>query len=329
VLGQPGTIPLFSTDNFNTTLNGFQTEVGFWADPEHRLSLSVGGFYLNQPTYTALSIGSDGNGNPVLARPVMNGNTGSEQSYLISEPNLLAGSTTITAHTELFGIEANAGVNHSFAQNLLGTLLIGYRALHLSDGVTLQDQVQPLAANILTFDGTAVSPPNAIAEMARFQTINVFNGLQLGGKLHWQHSWFFIDPFAKVALGWTDQRVKIDGSTALLASGAVSQVAPGEVMTSLTNIGNERRQVFSAVPEFGVNLGVDLLSWLRVKAGYSALGWSNVARAADQIDRVVNPGRIPTDPDFGTISGTARPTRIFPDHILWVQSVNVGFEVHY
>jgi hypothetical protein len=330
VLGQPGTSVLFSTDDVRyNNLNGIHGEVGYFFDPEQKFSLSVGGFYLHQPNSTAYSTASDVNGNPVLARPTVNAITGLEQSYLLAQPNVISGGATFTTRSEFFGAEMNAGYHHKLTDNLLGTLLFGYRGLHFADGLTIQDQFQPLTSNVLTFEGAAVNQPNSLTEQARFQTANEFNGLQLGGKLRWQYDWLFIDTFGKMALGFTDQRVKIDGQTALFTPAGLNTVTPGEVLTSLTNIGQQRHQMFGVVPECGFNIGVQVMRNLRLKVGYSFLAWSNVARAADQVDRTVNPERVPTDPAFGAVSGPARPALSVVDHLLWVQTVNAGFEFHY
>ncbi len=330
VLGQPGTSTLFSADDVRyNNLNGARGEVGFWMDDQQHVSLSVGALYLLQPTNTVFTAASDAAGSPVLARPVFNAVLGAEQSYLVAEPGVVAGNASIDARSELYGAEINAGYHNTLADGVRATALFGYRGMRFADGLTIQDQFMPLTNGVLTYEGGAVSPPSMLAERATFQTSNAFNGLQFGGQFRWQRQWLFVDTYGKLALGFTDERVKINGATALITPGAATRVVPGEVLTALTNIGQQRRQTFGAIPELGVNIGVDVLSCLRLKVGYSFLAWSSVARAADQIDRVVNPGRVPTDPAFGTVAGPARPTLNLVDHLLWVQMVNVGVELHY
>jgi hypothetical protein len=325
VLGQSGTNVLFGTDDIRyNNLNGIRGALGFWLDDAQHLSLSVGTIYLLQPTHTAFSTASDANGNPVLARPILNGVTGLEQSYLVAAPGLIMGSATVLSRSEFFGAEINGGYSQALSSNLKGTALIGYRGLRFAEGLTVQDQFQPLANGVVTFEGSGVGAGTMLSEQARFQTTNAFNGLQFGGQLRWQQDWLFVDAYGKLALGITDEHVTINGATAL-----GGQVAPGEVLTALTNIGQERRQVFGAVPEIGVNVGVDVWQCLRLKVGYSFLAWSAVARATDQIDRVINPGRVPTDPNFGAVAGPARPALSLTDHVLWLQTVNVGVELHY
>jgi hypothetical protein len=301
-----------------------------WFDDAQQFSLSVGGFMLTQPTYTAYSNASTPGGSPVLARPVVDAVANANSSYLVSEPNVITGNIAIQSRSELFGIEANAGYSQAVHPNILGTLLFGYRGLHLGEGLVIQDQFAPLANSVLTYLGNTVNVPNSLSEQARFQTNNEFNGLNLGGKLRWTQQWFFAELIGKVALGYTDQHVKIDGATALYSPTAgLIGLIPGEVLTSPTNIGQQRRQIFGAVPEFGLNLGIDLINHVRLKAGYSFLAWTNVARAADQVDPLVNPGRIPTDPTYGTVGSSPHPVRPVQDHLLWVQAVNAGLEFHY
>jgi hypothetical protein len=325
VLGQPGTTVLFSTnDVHNNSLNGVRSALGFWLGDEQRMSLSLGSIYLIQPTNTAFSTASDGSGNPVLARPILNGATGQEQSYLLAAPGTITGGATVIARSEFYGADLNAGFHRAFGTNLVGTALFGYRYLHYADGLTVQDQFQPLTTTAVTFEGTKIGPGNSLFEQARFQGNNAFNGVQFGGQLRWQQDWLFVDAFGKVAFGVTDQHVSINGATALGSS-----VVPGDVLTSLSNIGQERRQVFGVVPEVGVNVGVDVLQHLRLKVGYSFLAWSAVARAADQVDRVISTGRVPTDPSFGNGGGPARPALSISDQFLWLQTINLGLELHY
>ena len=87
--------------------------------------------------------------------------------------------------------------------------------------------------------------------------------------------------------------------------------------------------MFGFVPEAGINFNVEATKNIRLRFGYSFLFWNAVSRPGQQIDRAVNPGLVPSDLTFGTVTGPVRPTFRFADDYLWVQTFNLGVEFHY
>ena len=80
------------------------------------------------------------------------------------------------------------------------------------------------------------------------------------------------------------------------------------------------------MPEVGVTLGFDVTDWWRLTAGYTFLYWSNVARPADQIDRVIDVTNIPNFPTGARPTGLARPAPTLRDDGFWAQGVSFGME---
>ena len=117
------------------------------------------------------------------------------------------------------------------------------------------------------------------------------------------------DLFTKIGLGITDQQVRIDGVSSLLSPSG-NQTAAGGILAQISNMGYHDRQVFSVLPEVGVNVGVDVTQHLRMKAGYSCLFWPNVVRPGALIDRTVNPAQVPTAQEFADVAGPARRWRV-------------------
>ena len=72
-----------------------------------------------------------------------------------------------------------------------------------------------------------------------------------------------------------------------------------------TNTGSVSTSDWTVVPEAAVRVGYQVNDRLRVYAGYSALYWPGVYRAAGQIDAAVNPGLLP--PPVVPAPGPARP----------------------
>ena len=82
--------------------------------------------------------------------------------------------------------------------------------------------------------------------------------------------------------------------------------------------------MFAVAPEVGVNLGFALSNSCRVFAGYSFTYLSSVARPAEQVDRSVNLGLIPTSPSFGTSNNPAAPRAVFQSTDFWAHGINLG-----
>ena len=89
------------------------------------------------------------------------------------------------------------------------------------------------------------------------------------------------------------------------------------------------RDAFAVVPEVGVNVGYQITESLRLFAGYSFIGWSDVARPGDQIDVGLNPNLIPTSATFGAPGGPPRPALAVQRTDFWAQGVNFGVEWRY
>jgi hypothetical protein len=102
---------------------------------------------------------------------------------------------------------------------------------------------------------------------------------------------------------------------------------PGGLLALSTNSGSVSTSDWTVVPEAAVRVGYQVNDRLRVYAGYSALYWPGVYRAAGQIDPAVNPGLLP--PPVVPAPGPAGPQ--FPGRTsgLWGQFLSVGVEVRY
>ena len=75
------------------------------------------------------------------------------------------------------------------------------------------------------------------------------------------------------------------------------------------------------VPEFILQLGVDVTSHWRVFVGYNFLYLSDVIRPGNQIDRTVNLAQLT---GLGLLGGPARPTPVFNHNDFWAQGINFG-----
>src|SRR5262249_11644204 len=119
------------------------------------------------------------------------------------------------------------------------------------------------------------------------------------------------------------ESVDINGTTTRVV-GASTDVATGGVLALPTNIGHFSRDRFCVIPEAGLKIGVDLNEHWRAWIGYDLLYASNVVRAGDQIDTIVNRTQIPFSGT--TLTGPARPAVLFRSTDFLTQGVSAGLE---
>lgn len=326
-LGQPNTAVLFGGPLDFNLFSGARVEAGLFLDHDKVFSLDAIFFYLF-PSTLSFTASSDSAGSPLIARPFFSVAALEERSYLDSFQGVIAGNTAIDAKSQMGGFEVNARAHCYLGQHFHADGLVGVRFLTLVESLTIRDQLVPLVDNSLTFKAMAVNPPNQLADEDACKTFNSFFGPQIGARLSWQHDWFSLDAFGKVAIGATGQRVNINGTTTLITPTG-NQTAVGGILALPPNMGNHHRTVFDVVPEFGLNVSVDVTRHVRVLLGYSALFWDQVVRPGQQFDHAVNPGLVPSDQTFGTVSGAIRPTYRFNQEFLWVHTFNMGLELHF
>jgi hypothetical protein len=327
-LGQPGTAVLFGDRNIDYGMfSGIRGDVGVFLDSCDHISVDASGLYLF-PNDVRYKLASDGAGNPLITRPVINATNGQQIAYADAIPGLIAGGISIDSRSELLGAELNATYHAYCGNHLQVEGLFGFRYTRLAESLTIQDQFSPLTSNVLTFLGAPVSPPDTMADEDRFRTTNDFYGLQLGGKLRWESDWCSLTAFGKAGLGATDQQVNISGSTTLFTPTG-NQAASGGILALPTNIGQHDRTVLGFVSELGATFGVNVCKHLELTATYSILYWNQVVRPSAQIDRNVNVNLVPSDAAFGTASGSPQPAFSFNQEAFWVQTLNFGVVLHY
>jgi hypothetical protein len=332
-LGQPNTVVLLGQKGLSwDTSSGVLVDAGVYFDPEHHFGLNLRGMYIF-PQQAGGLFASDALGNPLIARPVFNVATGREGFFLTSSPGTLSGSTLVQARSQLWGFETNALHTACLTPTVKADWLVGFRLVQLNEKLTISDRLNPIRSNNITFLGAGnfVNPPNFVTDQDLFKTSNTFYGFNLGGALHWTYQWLSLNLYGKVAIGGTDERIRIAGATTLGGPGG-GQTAPGGILALPSNSGSFWNCNFAVVPETGLTIAVAPWHHVRFVAGYNFLYWSSVARPGAQIDRSVNPLQVPTSGGTqafvpGNVSG---PPLFTPhDSSFILQTVNLGVEVCY
>jgi len=325
-LGDPNTQILYGNNTVNNGVrSGFRLMTGYWFDDERLLGVEVGGFWLQNAT-ASFSTSSDGSAGSVpLFRPFFNptnllGGPG-QNAEPIAVPGVTAGGFSSQLRSSLWGAEGNLRSNLLCNQNFFLDGLVGVRVLNLNESLTLSES--PLVINTLP-GGPLAGSLELIQD--RFQTQNTFYGGQVGLVGEVRSGPWSLNMMGKLGLGVTQQTVDISGSTQFFSPGSPPQFFNQGFYAGLTNSGRFTRNVFSVVPEIGLNIGYQVTEHLRLFAGYNFLYWSNVVRPGSQINLMVNPTMIA---GAGPGVGPAQPTFAFNSSSFWVQGVTFGIEFRF
>ena len=300
--------------------SGFRVNAGLWANECQNWGLEGSYFFLGKQT---TSFGAASNGNPELGRPFFdpigaNPPTAGPGLYAeVVAMNGVAGVFQAQTSNQLWGADINVrkGLLMGCRWRLDG--LSGFRYLNFEEDLQISEINRQVGVTV----------PLAVVLTDSFKVRNQFYGGQTGLVGEFKHGMWSVDWFAKVALGNTTQDLSIGGAQTVSLGGVPVAGAAAGLLAQGTNSGSFSRNEFSIVPEVGINLGWQATPHLRLFAGYNFLYWTNVLRAGDQIDPVLNVNstvgppilqRVPTVP--------ARPAVLFRDTDLWVQGVNAGIQ---
>jgi hypothetical protein len=322
-LGQPHTQILYGDQYvLNGVRSGARFNAGWWFTDDHCIGIDGGFLFLGK---TSSNFFANSTGSPGLYRPFINmtpgDNTfGQEVREIIAQSvtklgNAAAGAVTVHSDTSFWGGDINLRSNLCCNCNSFIDVLVGYRTLGLDDNFYLQEQVTSLVT----------TAPGSVIVTDRFSTRNHFNGGQLGiaGEARWGR--FTFGGWTKVGMGVTRQTVNINGTTVIGGTGTTADgTYPFGILAAPSNSGSYSRDVFTVVPEVGLNIGYFLNDHVRIFMGYTFLYWSNVARAGDQIDRRVDANQF--QPATGTGSF---PAFAFNGTGWWAQGLNWGVEFRY
>jgi hypothetical protein len=322
-LGSPGTRVLFGEGELGVSMfSGGRLTAGFVVDDHRHCAFEASAFAFGDRGGDFKAV-SDPTGLPILGRPIFRPETNTEAVFLIAFPDAFAGGMIVDWRTQFWGAETNVICNAFNAGCVSFDLLVGARYLDLDENFRITDVSQVLGGGVGFFNGQAVDVGNTLAKRDIFETSNSFYGGQLGARLEYRGENFYVLAKAKVALGVTQEELRIDGASSVTAGGFIQSV-PGGLFAASSNIGRYERDVFAVAPEVGVNLGLAVSRSCRIFAGYSFTYLSSVARPAEQVDRSVNLGLIPTSPSFGTSANPASPRAIFQSTDFWAHGINVG-----
>ncbi len=328
VLTSPTVQILYGGDKVLTDpFSGGRLRFGLWLDRCHTWGVGAEFFQLGGESET---FSGTSTGDPILARPFFNTQTGLQDSELVAYPGVVSGTVAVNVESELQGAGVHfrylrccdqgcskwlfCGCEDHFCSRT--EAMIGWRYLELDESVSITEDLT----------STRDDDPGTFNILDRFATRNQFNGLDLGWAYRRTRGYWTFDTLLRMGVGNTHQSVRINGQTTINSPQNVptTQTTPGGLLAQTSNIGTYTQNQFAVVPEFNANVGYQLTDHIRLMAGYTFLYWSNVVRPGEQIDLDVNPGLLP--PPQNPLIGVQRPAFAFDTTDYWVQGLNAGFE---
>jgi hypothetical protein len=325
-IGEPGTVVLIGNDDIDYgDFSAVRARPGWWLDQDRKYALE-GTLFLTEGKQVFQQASSDAVGQGQLARPFLNAGTGNEVGLAISFPGDGAGNVGLTASSIMHGWEANITGVCCDAKCWRLQWLGGFRSLLLDEDIRIIETFRPLVAGVANVGANPVAAGDLVGVFDRFGGINRFYGPQLGGRVGWQRERLSVVALGKVAVGWTEQQVIIEGTSAIVpADGSRPTVVPGGVLAQVSNIGRYNRDRFAVVPELGLDVGVQLTDQLSAKVGYSVIVWTNVARPGQQMDHALTDTLIPTSQFFNAFpTNTFFPRFAFQEELFWAQAMSFG-----
>ena len=336
---QAGVLPnatvLFGDDTYGTGgRSGYRLSWGMWLDNCCTWGIEGDYFALGQGTGNYSSPFSTGN--PILARPLYDVETGAQGRQIIAYEDHAEG--TVSVNSKDYFQSTGVALTYNLCCNddccescdpcgdcclpLLfccrTDLLVGYRWYKYSDSVAVQEDLRitdpqsPFLNSIFRVNDD-------------FRARNDFHGSEFGLKTKLYRGRWSLELLTKIAIGNTHQVVNINGQTIITPSGGATQVHDGGVLAVRTNEGTYTRDSFTMIPQLGIDLGYQVNENWRAYIGYNLLYWATVIHAGEQIDLNIDPRNIPPTQD------PALPFPAFPGKTssFWAHGLNLGLECRF
>ena len=297
--------------------SGGRATLGYWFDEQESWGI--------EGNYWALDKGGDGfqavsdiDGSPILARPFIDAATGLEDAFIVSYPDVFAGSITVASSSDVMGAEINlrrAMLGNRYARF---DLLAGYRYVKVRESLSVYE-------NQISIDPGAIIPLGTeFSIQDDFAMRNEFHGGQVGMILQKEFRRWTIEGTGKVALGSWRQEARIGGFTSVSVPGVPTVVNEGGILALASNSGNFERDRFAAIPEAGLTLRYQLNKCAKVSVGYTFMYLQRIVRPGNNIDRRIDTDQLPPPIDVGGL-----PEFKFKESDAWLQGVSVGLEARF
>jgi hypothetical protein len=330
ILGGSTTQVLHGGSDFGMGLySGFDMSGILWKDPDRRIGFELRGMMTETKNNGYVGF-SDATGQPLLARPFFNAQTGQQDALLVAFPNAIVGGITSNVSTHLYG--ASGG----FAWNLYRSCPTdyclwtvnwhsGFQFFELNEQLSVTQTSQLINGAQAIFDQKLYAAPARIGVRDDIQALNQFYGGSVGISTEVKYGRVFLASQGRVGIGVMHQRLNVAGFSSINDpnSGANSTIRGG-LLANASNIGRRNNDEFALVPEASVQIGYNWTSWFTTTMGYGFTYMNNVIRPGDQVSTTVNPALVPAHPAYGG-AAVPVPNPAFTQTDFWVQGATLGF----
>jgi hypothetical protein len=292
----------------NGPRNGARATLGAWLNPSKTMALEASGFWLeNRNSSSSVNQGAN---LPAMDLPFFLG--------------IDAQTSSVQTTSQLWGAEANVRYKgwEGCGACCKGYVdfLAGFRYLNLSEGLTFSNSTLFAAAPVL-FSGALVDSTDFVG------THNNFYAPQVGFEAGMSMGRFNVSLYSKIAMGINQESVNLSGQSVVTGppQPLVVHLPPGGVVPGgllIQSPGNFNQEVFSYMPEAGLNFSFKLAECCQIGAGYSFLYFGNVVRPGDHVPAgsgSLFPLSIVT---LLGVPATAQPAFTFNQSSYWAQGAN-------
>jgi hypothetical protein len=333
---RPGTVLLFGGGEFDPVVfGGVRMAFGRSLNADQTVGYEGVFFGLAERSdeFSALSSGLPRT--PAIGRPFVDATTGRLAVLPVAVPGSESGGVRFTTTTSAVGAELNL-VRNLFARDftrgpdpdhlthdvLHVNAVVGFRYFGLRDELR--------AEQLSTVFAAPRSPgPTLAGSTDQFNGDTDFYGGQVGLRADWHRGPYSLELAGKVALGGSAEVVKVNGATIVAAPAMFPTAQDAGLLAVSTNGGRYYRSALAFLPEATVRLGYALGDHTRITVGYNFLYLSNVVRAGNQVDPVVNPALVPLLAPAAAVDGPERPLFAFHRTDFWAQGIMIGLECRY
>ncbi len=206
--------------------------------------------------------------------------------------------------------------------------MAGFRYLELNPEIEI-NRVSVFGSNLAQFPAFLSLAGSRIQETERFSVRNQFYGGQFGVTSRLFLDGFFVDTTMKLALGSNNQQLTIEGNQIRTLPNGSTVVSQGALLALPSNSGSFSKVKFSQVPELDTSITWPVLSCLTFRFDFSAMYWSKILRAREQINTNIDVTQIPNFPGSAGVpsTGLQQPSVLFSQSDLWVLGVGLGVEL--
>ncbi|WP_419194347.1 BBP7 family outer membrane beta-barrel protein [Novipirellula herctigrandis] len=317
LIGSTSTSVLYGNDTVGDWAHvGFRMRFGRFVNESgiSRLEIDLLQLFENDDSFGASSSGGD----PILARPFYNSDTGANDAQIISFPGIADGSFDSDYERKAIGIDPLIFFCLKSGQCRWWEFYTGYRFFWLRDKISIREHVDIPA-------GGLIAPDTYYNIHDTFTATNAYHLMPLGLSYSGNRNKWIWNVRGDIGFGFVSQTVEIEGSTQAFAGGVPAETHNAGFLALQTNRGKHDRTRFAWVPQINASMKRRLTDKMSAQFGYTVIYLHDAVKAVDHLPTAIDPGNLPPElPGAGP-----NPVFAFNDEPLWVHGFNIGLQFNF